>query len=144
MSKMPLSYLRAFNLRMGHGVNCALAEVISFSFGREIPQLGLFWITQTLAVPRKINDWQLIDTRHSSENNLDLPLITELHCREEEADKVIDGFDVSRPRNLDTGLCVRASGKNRLGSEKKERKKFRKKSCAKNASKSNGVTCHSA
>jgi len=33
---------------------------------------------------------------------------TELHCREEEADKAIDGSDVSRPRNLGKVSCAQA------------------------------------
>ena len=53
--------------------------------------------------------------------NLDLPLITELHCREEEADKAIDGSDVSRPRNLGKVSCAQAIVKSKAVSGKCQR-----------------------
>ena len=53
--------------------------------------------------------------------NLDLPLITELHCREEEADKAIDGSDVSRPRNLGKVSYAQAIVKSKAVSGKCQR-----------------------
>ena len=54
--------------------------------------------------------------------NLDLPLITELHCREEEADKAIDGSDVSRLRNLGKVSCAQAIVKSKAVSGKCQRR----------------------
>ena len=54
--------------------------------------------------------------------NLDLPLITELHCREEEADKAIDGSDVSRPRNLGKVSSAQAIVKSKAVSGKCQRR----------------------
>ena len=67
------------------------------------------------------SNWQYSPCHAQVWINLDLPLITELHCREEEADKAIDGSDVSRPRNLGKVSCAQAIVKSKAVSGKCQR-----------------------